>query len=81
MKVKANWPVDTGSKVHQAGDKFDLPDEQAEQLEKLGAVEILSRKKPVATASDTPPAGGEGGDGGVKGDGGDGGADNGDPQS
>ncbi|MFS8973863.1 hypothetical protein PO002_05015 [Cupriavidus necator] len=60
MKVKANWPVDTGSKVHQAGDKFDLPDDQAAQLEQLGAVEVLGRKKPAAKGSDTPPAGGEG---------------------
>ncbi|MCY1263130.1 hypothetical protein D9M68_123990 [compost metagenome] len=72
MKVKANWPVDTGSKVHQAGDKFDLPDEQAEQLEKLGAVEVLGRKKAAAKAGDTPPVDGEDGEAG---------ADNGDPQS
>lgn len=75
MKVKANWPVDTGSKVHPTGDKFDLPDEQAEQLEKLGAVEILSRKKAAAKAGEADPGEGETGDGGEGG-----GAGTGDPQ-
>ncbi|CAG2129155.1 hypothetical protein [Cupriavidus numazuensis] len=52
MRVKANWPVDTGNKVHPTGAKFDLPDEEAKQLERLGAVEILGGKKPAAAADD-----------------------------
>ncbi|QUN29542.1 hypothetical protein KB879_06230 [Cupriavidus sp. KK10] len=76
MKVKANWLVDADGKEHQAGDKFDLPDDQAEQLEKLGAIEILSRKKAAAKAGEAAAGDGEPGDGGEGA-----GADNGDPQS
>ncbi|MDR3382307.1 hypothetical protein [Cupriavidus basilensis] len=45
MKVKANWPVNTGKKVQDAGSTFDVSEELAEELEKLGAVEVLGRKK------------------------------------
>lgn len=76
MKVKANWPVDTGKKVHDTDAEFDLSPVDAKALEALGAVEILSRKKggdppaspPVPEAPDGDPdddddEGGQGGDG------------------
>ncbi|QYY30311.1 hypothetical protein K2O51_23360 [Cupriavidus pinatubonensis] len=65
MKVKANWPVDTGDKVYPTGAKFDVSDDEAEQLERSGAVEILDRKKVAAKDSESESGeGGEGGEGG-----------------
>ncbi|MCY1253025.1 hypothetical protein D9M68_123080 [compost metagenome] len=62
MKVKANWPVDTGNKVRQAGEEFDLDKDEAEHLERLGAVEILGRKKGADKAGETDPGAGKTGE-------------------
>ena len=61
MKVKANWPVDTGKKVHQAGAEFDVSKEEAEALEAGGAVEILGRKKADEKPEDSGKKGTDGG--------------------
>lgn len=65
MKVKANWLVDTGSELHQAGAQFELSDAEAERLEALGAVEVLSRKKTAKGDSEAAKGEGEGGAGGA----------------
>lgn len=61
MKVKANWPVDTGKKVQVAGSTFDVTEELAEELEKLGAVEVLGRKKAEEKTEDGGKKGTDGG--------------------
>lgn len=60
MKVKANWPVDTGKKVQPAGAVFDVSPEDALALEAAGAVEIVGRKKAEAEEPDEPEGGGAG---------------------
>lgn len=66
MKVKANWPVNTGKKLQETGSVFDVSDEQGAVLVAAGAVEDVGRKK-------NEDAGGKGpeGDGGAGGAGGD----------
>lgn len=59
MKVKANWPVDTGKKVHPAGAVFDVSPEDAAALEAAGAVEVLGRKKPEAEVPADPDDSGD----------------------
>ncbi|MES2007941.1 MAG: hypothetical protein V4468_03510 [Pseudomonadota bacterium] len=61
MKVKANWPVNTGKKVQDAGSTFDVSEELAEELEKLGAVEVLGRKKADEKTEDGSKKGADGG--------------------
>lgn len=61
MKVKANWPVNTGKKVQDAGSTFDVSEELAEELEKLGAVEVLGRKKAEEKTEDGGKKGTDGG--------------------
>ncbi|KDP84704.1 hypothetical protein CF70_017965 [Cupriavidus sp. SK-3] len=63
MKVKANWPVDTGKKVHSAGAVFDVSPVDAKALEAAGAVEIVERKKAAEPTGAGTKAGGQGDDG------------------
>ena len=65
MKVRANWPVDTGKKVHQAGAEFDVSKEDAEALEASGFLRPRISTAPEAEP-DSEPDGGGAGDGDPK---------------
>ncbi|MGE8365991.1 hypothetical protein [Cupriavidus sp.] len=60
MKVKANWPVDTGKDLHPTGAEFDVSPKDARALEAAGAVEIVGRKKAETEEPDDPEGGGAG---------------------
>lgn len=63
MKVKANWQVDTGKKVHAAGAVFDVADEEAKILIACGAVEAVPARRAAAGSEAQGGAGAGGGDG------------------